>query len=329
MKFNSVFNSVPGRRHLSMGMANEDYVNVYEDDVVLVLAVADGCSESTCAAPASEATVAAGIEFATNGSIWGMKQKAIRDEFIDVLDKHYNACPFVYGDLAATTALIVINKANKRFLAISIGDCSCVILSKLLDPSLLLQPLNLLRQRDRTVFANSSLASRSMRIETGTLEDVGGFMLISDGADALLEQNHIPDIQQLASLAVLSPKQAQTELQTFISKLADHTSDDITIAITMRSDDADIIRIAGATYDSELVLEDDQENPIEVGGTAVDDDSGDAETPTLLSFLKTPRTAEELILSGYVDKESAILTFLTPFISSGLIKYEDHHFIAQ
>lgn len=328
MKFNSIYHSIPGRRHLSMGKENEDFVNVYESDTVVILAVADGCSESSCASSASKATVAAAIELAVNGDIWEMKQKAIRNEFLRVLDKHYLNCPYPYEDLAATTALIVINKVNNRFLAISIGDCSCVILSKSLEPALLLQPLNLMRQRDRTVFANSSLASRSMRMETGVLDDVGGFVLITDGADALLEQECIPDIQQLTSLVVLSPKQAQAGLQTYINKLADQTSDDITIAITMRSDDPDIIRIAGATYASELVLGEDQDTPIEVEYATAIDDSGDAGTPALLRFLETPRTAEELLLSGYIDKEVEILTFLTPLLRNGLITYEDHRFIA-
>ena len=223
MKFNSIFYTIPGRRHLSMGKGNEDFVNVYESDTVLVYAVADGCSESTCAAPASEATVAAGIEFATNGDIWDMKQKAIRDEYLRILDKHYLACPYPYEDLAATTVLLIINKASGKYLAISIGDCSCIILNHALEPALLLQPLNLLRQKDRTVFANSSLASRSMRMEMGSMDGVGGFVLISDGADALIDQEHIPDLQQLTSLTVLSPKQAQSELQTYVGKLSETT----------------------------------------------------------------------------------------------------------
>ena len=118
MKFNSIYYTVPGRRHLSMGKGNEDFVNVYESETVLVYAVADGCSESTCAAPASEATVAAGIEFAMNGDIWAMKQKAMRDEYLRILDKHYLACPYPYEDLAATTVLLVINKVSDKYLAI-------------------------------------------------------------------------------------------------------------------------------------------------------------------------------------------------------------------
>ena len=61
----------------------------------------------------------------------------------------------------------------------------------------------------------------------------------------------------MTSLTVLSPKQAQSELQTYVGKLSETTSDDITVAITMCCDDPELIKIAGATYDSELILEDE------------------------------------------------------------------------
>lgn len=327
MKFNSIHYTVPGRRHLSMGKGNEDFVNVYESDTVLVYAVADGCSESTCAAPASEATVAAGIEFAMNGDIWAMKQKAMRDEYLRILDKHYLACPYPYEDLAATTVLLVINKVSDKYLAISIGDCSCIILNRALEPALLLQPMNLLRQKDRTVFANSSLASRSMRMEMGAMDDVGGFILITDGADALIDQDHIPDLQQLTSLTVLSPKQAQSELQTYVGKLSETTSDDITVAITMRCDDPELIKISGATYDSELILEDEQDVVPQTEDSILQLDDTD-DNKSLLEFLRTPRTAEELVIAGYVNAETSLLTVLTPYLKDNLIKYEDHHFSA-
>ena len=327
MKFNSIYYTVPGRRHLSMGKGNEDFVNVYESETVLVYAVADGCSESTCAAPASEATVAAGIEFAMNGDIWAMKQKAMRDEYLRILDKHYLACPYPYEDLAVTTVLLVINKVSDKYLAISIGDCSCIILNRALEPALLLQPINLLRQKDRTVFANSSLASRSMRMEMGAMDDVGGFILITDGADALIDQDHIPDLQQLTSLTVLSPKQAQGELQTYVGKLSETTSDDITVAITMRNDDPELIKIAGATYDSELILEDELDVVSQTEDSILQlDDTDDNES--LLDFLRTPRTAEELVIAGYVNAEAALLTVLTPYLKDNLIRYENHQFSA-
>ena len=327
MKFNSIHYTVPGRRHLSMRKGNEDFVNVYESDTVLVYAVADGCSESTCAAPASEATVAAGIEFAMNGEIWDMKQKEIRDEYLRILDKHYLACPYPYEDLAATTVLLAINKISNKYLAISIGDCSCIILNCVLEPSLLLQPMNLLRQKDRTVFANSSLASRSMRMEMGSMDGVGGFALITDGADALIDQDCIPDLQQLTSLTVLSPKKAQGELQTYVGKLSETTSDDITVAITMRCDDPEIIKIAGATYDLELMLEEEQDEVPQAEDSILQLDDTD-NNESLLEFLRIPRTAEELVIAGYVNAETSLLTVLTPYLKDNLIKYEDHHFSA-
>ena len=157
------------------------------------------------------------------------------------------------------------------------------------------------------------------------MDGVGGFVLISDGADALIDQEHIPDLQQLTSLTVLSPKQAQSELQTYVGKLSETTSDDITVAITMCCDDPELIKIAGATYDSELILEDETDTAPQTEECILQlDDTDDNES--LLEFLKTPRTAEELVIAGYVNAETVILTVLTPYLKDNLIKYEDHHF---
>ena len=56
------------------------------------------------------------------------------------------------------------------------------------------------------------------------------------------------------------------------------------------------------------------------------DDADDNES--LLDFLRTPRTAEELVIAGYVNAEAALLTVLTPYLKDNLIRYEDHHFSA-
>lgn len=328
MKMHCIANTTAGRRHVSMGKANEDFVKVYESDRIVILAAADGCSGSFCARPAAEATVAACIELALDPNIWEMKPKAIRAACTHILDKHYLACPYPYEQLAATMALVIINRMSEQYIAISIGDCSCIMLTDTLEPTLLLEPVNLFRQRNQTVFANSSAASRYMQMKFGTMDGVAGFMLLTDGADRLLDHDRVSDIQQLTSLTVLSLEQAQTVLQEYVEGLSDHTSDDITVAIAMRCDDEQLTKLAGATYHAKLIPDDEQnDDPIQSDCPTEDEPAAVEldEEASLLGFLRQPRSAEELVVAGYVT-ETSILTVLYPYLKDGSIGYRDHKF---
>lgn len=328
MKMNTITHTVAGRRHRSMAVENQDVINCYEDDRVMILAVADGCSSSECATPAAEATVAACIEFGMNPNIFEMKDKPLKDELLHILDKHYYACKDPYDDLAATALVLIVNKISGQYLGLSVGDSSCIVLTDTLDPALLISPVNILKQKDLTIFANSSYAARSMQIERGSLSSgIAGFIVLSDGADAILDQSHIDDIQQLASLTVLSPDKAQTALCDYIEELSQNTADDITIGITMRADDNDLLRIAAATYSSELTVED-----IQLREEIVPEEEPEQSVPesapaeSLIVFLKNPRTAEELLIAGYVKNGKELLTMLYPYLRDGLIHYKEHHF---
>ena len=341
--FNTALLTVAGRRHRSMGQDNEDCVKLCETDSTLILPLSDGASASSCASVASATTVAAAVELGQKPEIWDMKPKAIRDLFISLLDEHYFRQPYPFEELAATVTVVFINKIAERYIAISVGDSSCIMFDKALEPSLLLQPMNLFKFKDRTVFANSSLCNKGgMRIEMGSIKNVGGFMLITDGAEELLNEEHAQDVQQLAAMTILSPQHAQKELEATVRMLSDHTSDDITVAITMLGSDPELTRIAAATCNqSDLFSEEDTEPAVtaeavpcsepEPAADVPEDDiiiPEEAETPpvSLLGFLSVPRTAEELVIAGYVSSETAIITELAPFLREGLIRYDNHHF---
>jgi len=325
--YNIIGTSITGRRHESLGKDNEDGFTVYEDDRIVVLAASDGCSESPCAKAAADSVLNALLEFGKVSDIWDMKPKQIRSELLRIIDRHLLAAPYDYELLASTCCLITINKIAGKYLAISIGDCSAAIINDSLDPGMLLTAVNIFHHKDRTVFANSSAASAAMKIETGSMVGTSGFVLITDGADAFFNQDKVNDIQQLASLCVLSKEQAQAALEKCVNVLSETSADDITIVMAMRSDDSNIRRVAEATCITPVTNDTSVEDiPDEdIPKSTEESDKSDSDDTTLISFLKIPRTAEELILAGYCNP-GEVVTYLYPFIREGLVTYIDYRF---
>lgn len=333
--FNTVGCTIAGRRHISMGKENEDGYEVFENDRLLALCVADGCSESPCAKAASEAVLKALIEFA-QGDIWEMKTKQIKTYVLKVIDKYLLAAPYEYRLLACTCALIVYNKLSDSYIALSIGDCQALVMTEELEPKQLLAPVNIFRHREHTVFANSSMAANAMNVEIGSASNIAGFILVSDGAERLCAPANTEDLVQLSSVCVLSKEHAQTALEDHVSNvIAPATNDDITVLLTMHSNSDQITRIAEATCNVtfDTPVADDVETE---EYTADEDEAADgimdrdytAETPassTLLDFLATPRTCEELVVAGYCIP-SEVLSYLYPLIKEGFIVYDDYRF---
>lgn len=332
--FNTVGYTIAGRRHSSMGKDNEDGYEFFEDDRLLALCVADGCSESPCAKAASEAVLKALIEFA-QGDIWEMRAKQIKTSVLKVIDKHLLAAPYEYRLLACTCALMIYNKLSDSYIAISIGDCQALVMTEELEPKQLLAPVNIFRHREHTVFANSSMAANAMKVEIGSASNIAGFVLVSDGAEHLCEPANADDLVQLSSVCVLSAKHAQTALEDHVSNvIAPATNDDITVLLTMRSNSDRITSIAKATCNTVIETDADEEAVSEYmpdEDVAADiildtDDSASSETSsTILNFLATPRTAEELVVAGYCIP-SEVLSYIYPLIKEGFVVYDDYHF---
>ena len=116
LKYNTIAYTTAGRRHLSLGKENEDNFSIYEDEKILVLAVADGCSDSPCAKAAADATLKALIEFGRNTDIFEMQPKEVKSNVIRFIDKYLLAEPYEYSLLACTCAAIVTNKISKKYL---------------------------------------------------------------------------------------------------------------------------------------------------------------------------------------------------------------------
>jgi hypothetical protein len=355
MKINTIGYSAVGKRHLSVGQANQDCFKVYEDERILSVVLSDGASGAEDAArPAAVATVAGGIEFTQNGKIWNMNNKQLTDEVLRVIDNHYLASEFPYDRLCSTMVLLTVNKISRQYIAMLIGDCCLMLLNKEFEPSILLSPVNYFSKRN-TLFVNSSGASRFIKIERGSLDnaDITGFILNTDGAEDLLSDSRNDDICRISALTVIDRETAESALQECVSELSEHNPDDITAAFVMVDND-DTRRVAaaelGEDYDGYITGEDsgiheseeeetagteeynnrtkDQETA-ETDGNTREVKTEEPDKSTLLGFLASPRTAEELVLAGFVSRETELLTVLYPYLRDKLVVYKNHRFSAM
>lgn len=343
MENNIIVTSVTGRRHKVLGKKNEDSYIIYDDDNISILAIADGCSKSPCGTKAAEATLEGIKKFALSSDIWTMKDKHKKEKLLSDLDNTFFAYPYPYADLQATCLVVIINKCINQYIAIGIGDCSCaVITSSELDVKMLISPFNILGQKNKTVFANDSAASATMKIETGDMSNVAGFVLVTDGAETFLDKNNLNNIQQLASLCVLNRGQAQEVLDKVVHTISEKEVDDITIVMVMNSENEKTRHIAEAICTTHIVedthpmLEDSVEyanvesieDTIVVDGITEDvevENKDSGLSLTLLTFLCTPKTAEELILNGYC-MPGEVCNYMYPLLKEGIVKYENSFF---
>lgn len=233
--------------------------------------------------------------------------------------------------------MVVVNKVSNRFIAISIGDCSALMIDRQLNGSVFISPVNLFFKKNVTVFANGSSAGKFIKIESGSINDIAGFALLTDGAEKFMEEGRQKDIRRLAALTVLSPKKAQTELEEYVTdQLSEGTNDDITLSIIMPADDEELTRISkaelGISDDCECYAEEPEEDNVdyedETCAESIDESPHNVRSTTLLEFLSEPKDPEELILAGFVSRNSELLTILYPYLRDGLIELENHKFLA-
>ncbi|MCR5143378.1 MAG: protein phosphatase 2C domain-containing protein [Ruminococcus sp.] len=348
MKYNVIGHSEVGKRHLAAGgEVNQDCILLHNDERITAVALSDGATGAKDAArPAAEATVEACIEFAQNGKIWDMNKHALTEELLRVIDNHYLELDFPYDRLCATMVVLMINHISGTFITISIGDCAAMLLNKQLEPSILISPVNYFSKRN-TLFANSSIANRFLKLERGSLTDtdISGFALITDGAEELMNASKNDEIRRLSALAVIDPDSGEKALKECIADLSERNNDDITAAFVMISDDEEIR--AAAADELGLEYEDmygsEPETPDQAEDEYVTDEESctipeEPETEeqdmvaesekTLLGFLAEPRSPEELIFAGFINRPSDLLNLIYPYLKEGLVKYSDHHFVS-
>ncbi|MBQ8010012.1 MAG: protein phosphatase 2C domain-containing protein [Oscillospiraceae bacterium] len=326
LKLNMMADSRTGKRHIETLMENQDRVLMYEDDTIAVLATADGCSACECAAEAAELTVNGAVEFAKLDSIWHIKLKNMKQILLDTLDRMYLASDSPYDDLCATLAMVVIHKPTHKYIAITIGDCSAFAIDRDLRSTMLLSPMNLLA-KNQTVFANSYTAKNAMKIKTGRMEHARGFVLYTDGANALADEPEI--LRHLAMKTIQMEEDSKEILNSYMEHLLQQTHDDVTVGIMMirGAESTAQQTTAPKVIEEEKPMEEEYENPEIEEETEEDTDEETEEEEmedddTLRGFLRQPRTPEEVLEAGYCTGENFLL-MLAPYLQAGVVTVEN------
>ena len=330
MEFNFINETRTGKRHFSLGKANEDVYHVYEDDRIAIAVVSDGASQSPCAIAAATANIEAVIEVAKDPDIWTMKNKHLKLRFMESFEQSLKRQPYNYELLCATCAAVIVNKYSEEYIALSVGDCMIASLNRSFEPELLLSPRNLFFQKNRTVFTNAETSIVLMKICTGKLDNIAAITLITDGAQQLFEIDNTEELTRLAALNVMNNETARSELNKQIEEMSESTSDDLTVVMISISDDQSImdkaVEICGEeVYTSisapTMSYEENNQNETEISDETIVEYS----KSSIIEFLKTPRTAEELIISGYCHKNE-IVTSMFLLIDCGIVEYSNYMF---
>lgn len=329
--------SLNGIFHSSRGKLNEDSVKIFEDDTIFVAAVADGCSSSAFACIASQANCEAAINFGKATKIWDMPPKALRSTLIQHLDKAYFNTEAPYAELESTLTVLVINKISQQYICASIGDSSCLVIDNQLEkPEILTAPTNFL-QKNRTIFANASGAESMMQLSIGSIENMAGFILLTDGADKLLEQESTSEVQKLLALITLDPAVCDDALEALCTEYRDTGHDDVT-ALVVSVNDQTAYEIASKLYPQYVAEESDtlssdaayDNNPEEENHSNFEEpeENTDHRSDTffsLLQFCMEPRTATEIVEAGFC-MDTELLIFLRPFLLEELISFDNTRF---
>ncbi len=331
MQFNFAAHTIPGIYHSAVGKDNEDAVKFYEDDTVIMVAVSDGCSSSAYAQAAAVASCEGALSFGQCRKIWELVQKShikqLKMEFLKYLDDAYYATNFPYDELMATIVLIVINKISRQYAAFSIGDSSALIIDNNLEAEILLNPVRM--GKNKTMFGNSAAASTTMKVSMGLLQNVSGFVLFTDGADALREKASALELQYLAATAQLRPEIADKEITKLCEKYRQNGQDDVTIALLSVNCPA-AQNVSAKIYPELQKSSNHTTVPV---NNSLTDNTATAETTQaeeadnewndwlyLPEFLETPKTAAQIVEAGFTSAPE-ILTFLRPYLLDGIVEY--------
>lgn len=320
--FKSLTKTVTGRRRQFKGKPNEDHVQFFENDKMLVVSVSDGCSGADYPLIAAKINAEVAEIIASNRMFWTLDEKGFKKATARIYSTQLAESGYPIEELSATTALLIINKETNDFLAFSVGDSAILALDEELNARPLLEPVNG-SKKTQTVFTNDpSSIIRFAQYRRGRISaGAAAFIIYSDGAESLAVQPCF-EATQLAAAVLLSNRTGEKYADHLLKQLAEINSDDITFAVVAAANEKTIAsaqaNYSGQKLGDELTTFEEIADCNDVPGKtkkavfplrgkyAQGKSSPDQmylaatpEIPPLLAFLEQPRTASELIGSDY------------------------------
>ena len=233
---------VKGRKHELMDIPCQDKTAVLmdEDNMVNAVALADGAGSSRLSEKGAECVVAHVLPYVNmnfDKFYENLKKQSIKDELVTHLQDELkriareNDCHI--KDMASTLLFCVIK--GSRFLAGHIGD-GVIGLHRISGATILSVPANG-EFANETVFVSDLDAKLHLRFYGGEIEDIDGFVLMSDGsANSLYEYRSArfsDAIENIFVMAGIMQSERFNELlvEAFDNMVRRRTTDDCSIAL--------------------------------------------------------------------------------------------------
>lgn len=310
--------TIAGTRSAINGVPNQDNITIFEDDKILLACVSDGCTNAEFAVEASKMNGQVAIK--ASKLIWTKDEKKARHYLCECYNEIFSNSDFAYRQLCATTAFVMINKQTGAYRAFSVGDTAILSYDANGQFKIFLEPVNAFR-KSSTYFTNDNLSVKKFsQFRQGTVDGIAGFVIYSDGAENISEKPYA-DIRKLVSSAYVSEKTYNNEQEDIFEKLKSITDDDISIAILGISDDKIAEKMKEYYSSINNATEDEEETIQEEKVTEINDfvpDNPEKKENSLVAFLYTPRTIEEIICSDLVRKED-IVSVLVEMMRDGIV----------
>lgn len=318
-----------GTNHQLQGLENQDSTAIISENNMTLVIVNDGCSGCEYPREAAELNVSTAKKLLQMPTVFSMNQK----EFVRLMSELYleafSECGYPVNQTSATTAFVLIHQKTNRFIAFSVGDSAILTCTDRLQFRPLLEPLNGSR-KSITCFTNSDYLTKVACFESGRISaGTAGFLVYSDGAE-MLADSPFSEAQQLAAAALISKEAGRKTAAAVMEQIVDSSADDISFAFIMAKNDR-IMDAAAALYHGEpeeAAAEPPQEEtadtdssktkPVQPPFPKQKEESSQVYSP-ILHYLRSPRTAAELIQHGLCTNENLCDTLLV-LLRLGIIR---------
>lgn len=284
----------------------QDYVSVYNDDKIAVIAVADGASKANVGGHiASKLSAQLGVECMRLENFWEAAREGRKKDFFNMFAEYisptFHECKHDINYLCSTLTMVAV-RTDGSYLIMSIGDGAVVAFDQDLNPHVMVRPYNIGGEKNRTIFT----INRTRYLEEGVLkigniysEEILGFSAITDGAEYLIDYLYNGGMRFRKIAAAMYGEAGDDYVEELVNWLVerDEKSDDTTLAIMM-DDEADIAEFA------QNVLS----NPTYYGGRRSDEEVKvnipmdmirPMHQPIVIALLERSLTAQELVNEGY------------------------------
>ena len=182
-KYITKVKSVVGARNKNKGKENEDKADVFNIDNKILAVISDGCSN--CGLPSMAASINNNVAktIAAEPDLFDMSDKFIKELIKSEYTNAFESSGYDKDQLCATTAWVIIDTLNDRYIAWALGDTAILSFGSNMKTETFYEPVNFFK-KSITCFTNDNSAIKHFgSMKRGPISpDICGFIIYSDGA---------------------------------------------------------------------------------------------------------------------------------------------------